>query len=356
MADTDALVERIFEATVGSLELISVHLGRQLGLYRTLADAGPLTSSDLAGAASIDERYAREWLEQQAVAGFVEVDDPAVDAAKRRFSLPAEHARVLVDPVDGAHVGPFAEMVVGIAGVLPEVVEAYRSGDGVPYTRYGGPFRDGQGAINRPAFTHELAKWIRAAPDVHERLSADPPAKVADLGCGQGFSTLALARAYPKAQVTGVDSDEASVADARRLAEEEPDLGNVAYALSDASELATSGPYDLICVFEALHDMAHPAEVLAAARAALAEDGAVLVADERVAEQFTAPGDPVERIMYGWSVSHCLPASRVEADSAALGTALRPSTVRDLGAKAGFGQFETLPIENDFFRFYLLRR
>jgi len=109
-------------------------------------------------------------------------------------------------------------------------------------------------------------------------------------------------------------------------------------------------------VFEELHDMAHPAEVLAAARAALAEDGAVLVADERVAEQFSAPGDPVERIMYGWSVRHRLPASRVEADSAALGTALRPSTVRDLGAKAGFGQVEVLPIENEFFRFYLLRR
>lgn len=102
--------------------------------------------------------------------------------------------------------------------------------------------------------------------------------------------------------------------------------------------------------------MAHPAEVLAAARAALAEDGAVLVADERVAEQFSAPGDPVERIMYGWSVRHRLPASWVEADSAALGTALWPSTVRDLGSKAGFGQVEVLPIENEFFRFYLLRR
>ena len=123
------------------------------------------------------------------------------------------------------------------------------------------------------------------------------------------------------------------------------------FETSDAVELQATGPYDLVCIPEALHDMAKPVEALAAARAALAPGGRVFVADERVADEFVAPGDEIERIMYGWSVSHCLPVSRAEYPSAALGTALRCGTVRALAAEAGFAGTEVLPIENDFFRF-----
>ena len=130
--------------------------------------------------------------------------------------------------------------------------------------------------------------------------------------------------------------------------------GRVRFAEVDAEGVAAEGPYDLVCVLEALHDMARPAEALAAARAALAPGGGVLVVDERVAERFEAPGDPVERVMYGWSVTHCLPSSREEAGSAALGTALRADVVRELAAAAGFAEAEVLPVENDFFRLYWL--
>jgi hypothetical protein len=148
----DALVERLFESTLATLELFSVHLGFRLGLYRTLDEAGSLSAPELAARAGIGERYAIEWCEQQAVAGFLEVEDASAPAESRRYSLPAEHAEVLTDPESPAHAAPFAPMVVGIAGALPHVLEAYRSGDGVPYERYGADFRDGQGLINRPAF------------------------------------------------------------------------------------------------------------------------------------------------------------------------------------------------------------
>lgn len=347
---TDQLAQRLFEATLATLELYSVYLGQRLGLYRVLADDGPLTAPALAERAGVDQRYAREWLEQQAAAGFLAVDDAGAPADERRFALVEGHHEVLVDPESLAHVAPFAPMVVGIAHALPDVADAFRSGAGVPYTRYGADFRDGQGAINRPAYHHELAGWIAAAPDVDARLRR-PGSRVVDLGCGQGWSTIALARAYPSAEVVGIDSDVASIDDATAHARA---AGvDVRFQLADAA--AHDAGADLVCIFEALHDMARPVEVLAEARGRLAPGGALLVVDERVEDAFTAPAGEVERMMYGWSVVHCLPASRADAPSAALGTVLRRPVVEQLAAGAGFGGVEVLAIDNDFFRFYLLR-
>jgi SAM-dependent methyltransferase len=351
LARRDALAERVFEATVGALELFSIHLGHQLGLYEDLAAGGPANAGELADRAGIDRRYAREWLEQQAVAGFLEVVEEGA-AEERRFALPAAHLEVFADPESAAFVAPFGPLLAGIGGALPEVVEAYRTGAGVPYARYGADFRAGQGAINRPVFMSELPGWIAGLPGVGGRLGAGEPLRIADVGCGQGFSTISIGRAFPQAHVEGFDLDVASIDEAREKAAA---AGvDVAFTRIDAGGIAGAGPFDLVCILEALHDMAHPADALAAARAALAPGGGVLVVDERVAERFEAPGDPVERIMYGWSVTHCLPASREEADSEALGTALRIDVVRELAERAGFAGAEVLPVENDFFRLYWL--
>ncbi len=352
----DALVERLFEATLGTLELFSVHLGWRLGLYEALREADGLTVDELATRAGINERYAREWCEQQAVAGLLEVEDASASPESRRYSLPEGHAEVLTDPDNPAHVAPFAPMLVGIAGALPEVMEAYRTGAGVAYERYGRDFRDGQGRINRPAFLSEMASWLAASDAIHERLSSEPPARVADVGCGQGYSTVAIARAYPTAVVEGIDLDEPSIDDARAFAATTDLGGRVSFSTRDAGELAATGPYDVVCIFEALHDMSRPVDALVAARAALTPGGSLLVVDERVADEFSAPGDAVERVMYGWSVVHCLPVSLAEQPSAALGTVLRADTVRRLARQAGFDEVEVLAIENDFFRFYRLVR
>jgi SAM-dependent methyltransferase len=348
---TDALAERLFGATLGALELFSVYLGVELGLYRALERDGALTPDELAARAGIAPRYAREWLEQQAVAGLLEVEDPAT----RRCSLAPDHARVLAHPDDPAHVAPFAHMLAGIGGVLPRVADAYRTGGGVPYEAYGTEFRHGQGHINRPAFTHELpTEWLDAMPDVAIRLRSAPAARVADVGCGQGWSTIAIATAFPDALVDGIDADPGSIADARRHAAEAGLNGRVRFVQGDAAAVA-GGPYDLVLILETLHDLPQPVEALRAARAATAADGAVLVVDERVAERFAAPGDEVERMMYGWSVTHCLPTQLVDEPSAAIGTVMRAGTVRECALEAGFDRVEVLPVENDFFRLYRLR-
>ena len=134
---TSSLDERLAEATVGALELFGVYLGTRLDLYRTLHDGGPQRVDEFAKAAQVDPRYAREWLEQQAVAGMIEVDDPTRPADERRYQLPAEHVAALLDEQHAAHVAPFAEMIVGVAQTLDDVAVAYRDGTGVPYERYG---------------------------------------------------------------------------------------------------------------------------------------------------------------------------------------------------------------------------
>jgi len=349
----DALTERLFQGTIHTLELFGVYLGKRLGLYRSLAERGAQTPLELAESAGIAVRYAREWLEQQAVADFLVVDTLVGDADARRYTLPEAHRGVLAEDGHAAHVAPFAEMLVGIAGALPRVVDAYRSGEGVDYTHYGSDFRVGQAGINRPAFSTDLAgPWLAALPDIEARLRTSTSARVADVGCGEGWSTIALARAYPDAEVIGYDLDTPSIEAARRNAAE---AGvDVAFVCGDAAELTSDRPFDLILLLEALHDMSRPTEALRALRGVLASDGALLVADERVAKAFVAPGDEVERMMYGWSVSHCLPVAMADTPTAAIGTAIRPEIVERCARDAGFAGARVLPIDNDLFRFYRL--
>jgi 2-polyprenyl-3-methyl-5-hydroxy-6-metoxy-1,4-benzoquinol methylase len=348
---TASLDERVEEAATGALELFGIYLGDRLGLYGALR-SGPATVAELADRAGIAPRYAQEWLEQQAVVGVLHVDDQSAPAGARRYTLPEAHVGVVADPVALDHVAPLAGLVVGIASVLDEVATAYRTGSGVPYARYGDAFRRGQGAINRPAFTTSLVEeWLPALGPAAERLATG--GRLADVGCGVGWSTIAVARAFPGAEVWGIDNDPASIAEARAAGAE---AGVAArFECADAGQLTAAGPFDVVLILEALHDLARPVDVLAAARAALAPGGAVLVADEAVAQTFTAPGDAIERMMYGWSITHCLPAALAEQPSAATGTVIREGTVRELASAAGFAGVDVLDVDGGFFRLYALR-
>lgn len=348
----EALTSRLLQSTIQTLEIFSIYLGKELGLYDVLSSADQMTPPELARATGIARRYAREWLEQQAVAGLLRVESMAAPADERRYWLPAEHVNVLVTEDHPAHLAPLAQMVAGIAGVLDRVVQAYRSGGGVPYALFGTAFRRGQAAINRPAFQTDLVeRWIPAAADLHERLTTGR-LRVADVGCGAGWSTIATARAYPKSDVVGFDADRASIADARVNAVA---AGvTVTFETLDATRVADRGPFDLILVLEALHDMSRPGEVLQALRDALRPDGTVLIADEKVAEHFHAPADDLERLMYGWSIVHCLPVSLAETPSAAIGTVIRSETIHHLALDAGFARVDVLPVDGGFFRLYRL--
>jgi 2-polyprenyl-3-methyl-5-hydroxy-6-metoxy-1,4-benzoquinol methylase len=336
-----AFAGRLFAAAQGALELLTIYLGERLGLYATLAE-GPRAPHEL----GIDERYAREWLEAQAACGILEHADG-------RFSLPAEHAHVLLEPTSLAYAAPMARLVPALAGVLGRLTEAYRTGDGVAYECYGAEFREGQQDFTRPQYVNGLGAFAQAMPELHARLSA-PGARVVDFACGAGIFCLELEKLYPQARIEGIDLDEASIDMARANARGAGSA--VRFHVRDAADPGLTAPYDVVTIFDALHHVARPVEALRAMRALLAPGGTVLVLENRTADHFHAPlpdGD-FERFSYLMSVLHCLPTARAEAPSAALGAIVREDTLRALAAQAGL-TVEVAPIDHEMARFYLLR-
>lgn len=351
----DTMVARLFDAAIGTLDVMTVYVGDRLGLYQALAEHDDLTAAELAAKTGTHERYVREWLEQQAATGILAADDGDTPET-RRFRLPEGHAEVLIDRDSLNCLAGLLRLTVGVGKPLPALLDAYRTGAGILYPEFGPDTREGIAEMNRPMFLNLLGQeWLPALPEVHARLQADPPARVLDAGCGTGWSTIAIARAYPNAIVLGFDADELSIAAARANAAAAGLDGQVSFAVRDASRPGLAGRFDLITAFETVHDMGRPVQALAQMRELLAEGGVVLVADERVGERFSAPGDAIERLNYGFSALHCLAATLAESDEAATGTVMRPPTLRRYAAEAGFSRVEVAPIEHDFWRFYLLR-
>jgi SAM-dependent methyltransferase len=396
--DAQALSERLLASLIGAAELITIELGRELGLYAALRDH-PMTAPELARATRIDERYAREWLEQQAAAGLLRAVSPgvtggtdgtggigraggiggtggdggtggaggtaradgaegtrvtsAIDSTGMSFMFADGIAEVLLDEGSPNYFGTAGEFAVGLGLLTPRVIEAFRSGEGVPYSDYGRYMRHGIASFNRPMFLHQLTTdWLPATPDIDARLRATPGATVLDLGCGTGQSSIAMARAYPTITVRGIDLDENSIAEARSAAATGEIADRVTFALADAGTV--SGQYDLVTIFEALHDMGDPVGVLKNARSLLAPGGSVFIGDERVEDEFTAPAGEIERLQYAFSVLHCLPATRAEKPVIANGTILRAPTLLAWAREAGFETPEVLEIPHDFWRFYRL--
>jgi ubiquinone/menaquinone biosynthesis C-methylase UbiE len=339
--------ERLFGSTLHLIDVLAVYLGDRLGWYRALAEGGPATAAELVARAGGAERYAREWLEQQAGTGILTLEDDG------RFALPPGAAEVLTDSASLSYLAPLARMFGAAAVQLPALVEAYRTGGGVGWAEFGVDMRESQADMNRPWFELRLAGAFASVPDLHDVLRR-PDARLADIGCGGGWSTIALARAYPAASVDGWDVDGPSIELARRNAAEGGLADRVRFHVADAAGLPEQ-EYDAVFAFEAVHDMPRPVEVLAGMRRALRPGGAVVVMDEAVADSYAAPGDELERLMYGFSLFICLPDGMSSQPSAATGTVMRTNTLRGYAQRAGFADVEVLPIEEfGFWRFYRL--
>ena len=352
----DQLVQRILRSTGGAFDIFTLYIGDRLGFYADLAANGPSTAAEVAARTGTHERYVREWLEQQTVTGMLDVDDEAAPAASRRFVLPPGHAEVLTDRDSLNYIAPLARLVAGAVRPLHQLLKAYRTGGGIPYRLYGPDVFEGQAGINRAMFLRQLGtEWLPSIPDLHRRLMSDPPARVADIGCGAGWSSVGMARSYPKLRVDGFDLDEPSVALARANVIEAGLEERVRIHRQNAGDPSLRGSYDLVTAFECVHDMADPVGALRTMLHLAGEAGSVIVMDERVGDRFTARGNDVEWMMYGWSVLHCLPVGKAEEPSAETGTVMRPETLRRYAEEAGFCEVEILPIDNFFFRFYRLR-
>jgi len=347
----EQFAESLFMAALGAMELANAELGVRLGLYEVLAEA-PRTAPELAAAAGIAPRYAQEWLEQQAVAGYVEVDDAAASADARRYTLPAAHAHCLLDDDSDACMKPLTAMAPWLATALGIMTEEFRNGSGVAFGAF--DLHDIQAGFTRPVFKNHLVQsWLPALPEIQTRLDAGEAVRIAEVGCGEGLAAITIAQAYPNVVIDAYDLDEESIAVARKAGADAGVLDRVHFHLADAGALPVEQPHDLVLAIEMLHDVPDPVAVLKTMRRLAGESGAVVVADERTKDTFTVDGDPMERLFYAFSTLHCLSVA-MQDGGAGTGTVIRTSTVREYAESAGFGTVDVIEVDHPQFRLYRL--
>ncbi len=354
-ARAEALGLQILGQFTGGVELLTIELGRRLGLYDALSTAGAVTAAEFAELASIAPRYAVEWLDQQAAAGILDVVGQDRHTGERLFLLPDAHVAVLIDPESPAYLLGAAPLLFGVARTVAEVADAYATGRGVEYADFGDELRYGIAELNRPGFTLAMRSWVETLPDITARL--DRGGVILDAGAGEGWSSIALANAFPEAHVVGFDLDGPSVEVARRHIADKGLSDRVSFVRANAADAealraATGGEVTLVTAFQALHDMGRPVAALAAFREVLAEGGAVLIGDEHGEDTKVTPADDTERLKLAMSVLHCAPATWAESDEVVNGTVLRAHTFSTWVREAGFASYDVLPIEHPFWRFH----
>jgi 2-polyprenyl-3-methyl-5-hydroxy-6-metoxy-1,4-benzoquinol methylase len=355
IAARDSFAARLFTTTVHAAELMQIYLGIRLDYYDALNDGKPRTAGTLARQTGTDARYTREWLEAQATGGILHCPNPMAPPEKRKYAMEAGVADVLANRESLSYMAFLPEFLAATMAQLPALQKAYRTGRGIPWEAYGDEIRRAQGDQNRAFFLQTFAQSIiPSIPRIHSKLAGKGTSQVADIACGVGWSSIALAQKYHNARVTGFDTDAAAIRLARKHAKEAGVADRVSFLARDGLRVAEAGRYDLVTICEALHDMSHPVEVLQAARRSLAPGGRVLVMDENVLDAFTPNAPELERLFYGFSTLACLPNGRDGAQAAATGTVMRPSTLKAYASQAGFTQADVLNVRHDFFRFYEL--
>lgn len=337
-----AFVFRAVEEVGATLNAALVVMGDKLGLYRALAGAGALTSGELADRAGVAERYVREWLNAQAAGGFVEYD-PAGD----RYTLPAEHALALTDEDSPAYLAGFFQVALGSVLDSPRITEAARSGAGIGWHEHSHDVFEGCERFFRPGYNANLVpSWLPALDGVLEKLEAG--AKVADVGCGHGASTILMAKTFPKSIFTGFDYHAGSIATARGRAKEAgltERIGkyplttqHIRFETASASAFPGSG-YDLVTMFDCLHDMGDPVGAARHVRSSLAPDGSWMIVEPAAGDRIEDNLNPVGRAYYAFSTLLCTPASLSQEVGLALGAQAGEARIRDVVAAAGFTRF-----------------
>jgi SAM-dependent methyltransferase len=299
-----------------------------LGLYKAMAEHGPMTSVELAERTGTAERYIREWLANQAASGYVEYD-----AATERFHMTPEQVMVFAnDDSPALMIGGFFS-AVAVARDEPRLTEAFRTGAGVAWGEHDGCLFCGTAKFFRPSYqTHLVSEWIPALDGVEAQLRAG--ARVADVGCGYGISTMIMAEAYPKSQFFGFDYHAASIEDARAMAEARG-LENVRFEIATAKDFPGKD-YDFVTIFDALHDMGDPVGAAAHVRSALKPGGTFMMVEPFAEDRLEDNLNPVARVYYGFSTAVCTPSSLSQEVGAALGAQAGEARLGAVLREAGF--------------------
>jgi SAM-dependent methyltransferase len=331
---TEAFLERTLTDLAGSYGGVMVSIGHRLGLYRALAGQGPLSSFELAARTGCEERYVREWLNSQVAGGYL-----AYHEESETYELPAEHAPVLADPESPAFMPPAFEIPASMWFDQERTLEAFRTGGGIPWGDHDGRLYCGVSTFYRNAYRAALVpEWLPALDGVVEKLERG--ARVVDVGCGHGHSTVLMAEAFEQSRFIGLDTHEESLEEARANAVAAGIAGRVEFRQADAGSYP-GGDYDLICFFDCLHDLGDPVGAARRAYEALADDGTVMVVEPFAGDAVRDNLGTIGRLYYSGSTVLCVPHSRSEDVGLALGAQAGPARLAAVFREAGFGSIRT---------------
>jgi SAM-dependent methyltransferase len=333
--DPDKLMSFVFRAVdeVGAtLNTALVVMGDKLGLYRAMADAGPLSPAELAARTGTTERYIREWLNAQAAGGFVEYEPES-----GRYTLPPEQTVALTDDTSPAFLPGLFQLAFGSTLDSPRITEAVKTGAGLGWHDHVGDVHDGCERFFRPGYNaHLLSEWLPALDGVVAKLQAG--GRAADVGCGHGASTVLMAEAFPASTFTGFDYHDGSIATARRRAGA-AGLGDRVTFETAPSTAFPGRDYDLVTTFDSLHDMGDPVGAARHVREALAPDGSWMIVEPAAGDRVEDNLNPVGRAYYAFSTLLCTPCSLAQDVGLALGAQAGEARIRDVVTSAGFSRF-----------------
>ena len=308
-----------------------VVIGEKLGLYKALAGV-PLNSTELAAKTKTDERYVREWLASQAAGGYITYNEQT-----RKFSLTEEQEFTLVNEDSPAYLPGAFQLALGSLAAVPRITESFRSGAGMGWHEHEDDVFHGCEKFFRPSYAANLvSSWIPSLQGVQAKLEAG--ARVADVGCGKGASTLLMAEAFPKSQFIGFDYHGKSIADARGIANRKGLADRVSFQLAKAKEFPGKD-YDLVTVFDCLHDMGDPVGAATHVRNSLSKDGTWMIVEPFANDELKDNLNPVGRVYYSFSTLLCTPCSRSQEVALCLGAQSGEKRIRDVVIAAGFGHF-----------------
>jgi 2-polyprenyl-3-methyl-5-hydroxy-6-metoxy-1,4-benzoquinol methylase len=328
----EQFVFRAVEEVGATLNAALVVMGDKLGLYRALADTGPTTPVELARRTGVSERYIREWLNAQAAGGYV-----VYDSLGGTYTLPPEQTVALTDETSPAYLPGFFQIALGTVVDSPRITEAARSGAGVGWHEHNHDVFEGCERFFRPGYNASLVPaWLPALDGVVEKLTTG--AKVADIGCGHGSSTILMAQAFPDSTFVGSDYHEGSIQTARQRAQEAGVAERVRFETTPASSAAGEG-YDLVTMFDCLHDMGDPVGAARQVRRILAPDGTWMIVEPMAGDRVEDNLNPVGRVFYGFSTLLCTPASLSQEVGLALGAQAGEARINDVVTGGGFTRF-----------------
>ena len=325
----EAFVGRVVGDLGATVSAALVVLGERLGLYRSLADGAPTDPEELAGRLGLAVAYVRPWLANQAAGGYVDYDPSA-----RTYAMSPEQAAALADEDGPAYFAPCMELAISMLSGLQEIEARFRTGAGWGWHEHDPGLFIGTERFFRPGYVANLVpSWLPALDGVVERLTAG--GRVADIGCGHGASTVLMAQAFPRSTFVGVDYHEASIVVARRRAEVAGIADRTTFIAADAADLTGSG-FDLVTMFDCLHDMGNPVGAAARAREVLAPGGTLMLVEPAAGDDLADNLHPLGRVFYGASTLVCTPSSLAQPGQAALGPQAGPARLTAVLEKAGF--------------------